>query len=74
MKTVRPEMEDDQYKQFLEDMFHEYFEHGDTCEVIVRIIILYESCRNNHWTFVPLLLALLIWQRTAWFKSWDYFR
>ena len=37
MKTVRPEMTDDQFKQFLEDTFHEYFEHGDTSEVVVSI-------------------------------------
>lgn len=35
LKTVRPEMTEDQFKQFLEDSFHEYFEHGDTHEVIV---------------------------------------
>jgi len=35
LKSVRPEITEDQYKQFLEEMFHEYFEHGDTIEVIV---------------------------------------
>ena len=30
-------MTDDQFKQFLEDTFHEYFEHGDTSEVVVSI-------------------------------------
>jgi len=34
MKTVRPELSEEQFKQFLEDTFHEYFEHGDTSEVV----------------------------------------
>lgn len=39
MKTVRPELSEEQFKQFLEDTFHEYFEHGDTSEVVVSLYL-----------------------------------
>lgn len=48
MKTVRPEMSGDQYKQYLEETFHEYFEHGDTYEVIV--------CYYPRWSLTAMLL------------------
>lgn len=51
LKTVRPEMTDDQFKQFLEETFHEYFEHGDTSEVVVS----YYNTAENYFVSIPYL-------------------
>ncbi|XP_067935459.1 programmed cell death protein 4-like [Watersipora subatra] len=58
MKTVRPVMDDEQFKQFLEDMFHEYFEHGDTYEVIESLKEL--NAKKSYHKIIQVLINLAL--------------